>query len=272
MTDSPLGALKLLQWTSSVEDYCEKFMALACRDAELSKMQQTQLFIAGLRNPLQIDVAFRKPSTLNDAITFTRAYEQRLLLSEFQQPRPGPRFAYRPSISAAPTASGAASTSPQQSVYSFATTMSVPMGSTMGRRRLNPTEMAQRHAMGLCYNCDEKFVYGHKCKKLFILEVAPEDEEAEGAQEPEVPLEDLTISLHALTGIRSTTYDTMRFWVHVGKNCLTALLDSGSTHNFMHPDMAADLLLPAKRRTTMRVTVGNGDQVPFSGMFPELSS
>ncbi|WVZ49385.1 hypothetical protein U9M48_000752 [Paspalum notatum var. saurae] len=57
MTDTPLGALKLLQRTITVEDYCEKFMSLACRDAELSDPQQVQLFIASLRNPLQLDVA-----------------------------------------------------------------------------------------------------------------------------------------------------------------------------------------------------------------------
>jgi hypothetical protein len=45
------------------------------------------------------------------------------------------------------------------------------MATTLPRRRLSPTEMAQRRAEGLCYNCDEKFVLGHRCKKLFILEV-----------------------------------------------------------------------------------------------------
>ncbi|WVZ98117.1 hypothetical protein U9M48_043595 [Paspalum notatum var. saurae] len=67
MTDTPLGALKLLQRTTTVEDYCEKFMSLACRDAELSEPQQVQLFIAGLRNPLQLDVALQRPYTLNEA-------------------------------------------------------------------------------------------------------------------------------------------------------------------------------------------------------------
>ena len=31
--------------------------------------------------------------------------------------------------------------------------------------------MSQRHAEGLFYNCDEKFVMGHRCKKLFVIEI-----------------------------------------------------------------------------------------------------
>jgi len=39
------------------------------------------------------------------------------------------------------------------------------------------------------------------------------------------------ISLHALTGIR--TADTMQVTVRMGNHQFTALLDSGSTHNFI---------------------------------------
>jgi hypothetical protein len=36
--------------------------------------------------------------------------------------------------------------------------------------------MTQRRADGLCYNCDEKFVAGHQCKKLFVIEVVGFDD------------------------------------------------------------------------------------------------
>ncbi|WVZ89950.1 hypothetical protein U9M48_036295 [Paspalum notatum var. saurae] len=133
--------------------------------------------------------------------------------------------------------------------------------------------MAQRRAAGLCYNCDEKFVYGHKCKRLFILEVVPDEEDA---AEDEAPEQDNStsdapaISLHALTGIRSNTYHTMRMWVNVGNVRLQALLDSGSTHNFMDSAVAAKLQLPSKRPTAMRVTVGNGDRVACSSLITDI--
>jgi hypothetical protein len=32
--------------------------------------------------------------------------------------------------------------------------------------------MADRRKLGLCYNCDEPYVWGHKCVHLFFLEAA----------------------------------------------------------------------------------------------------
>jgi hypothetical protein len=35
-----------------------------------------------------------------------------------------------------------------------------------------------RRDHGLCFNCDERFIPGHRCKKLFLLEgIYPEEEE-----------------------------------------------------------------------------------------------
>ena len=31
-------------------------------------------------------------------------------------------------------------------------------------KRLNASQMQERREKGLCYNCDEKYQYGHKCK------------------------------------------------------------------------------------------------------------
>jgi len=43
---------------------------------------------------------------------------------------------------------------------------------TSGRtfRRLTPVEMQERRRQGLCYNCDEPYVPGHVCERLFYLE------------------------------------------------------------------------------------------------------
>jgi hypothetical protein len=77
--------------------------------------------------------------------------------------------------------------------------------------------MAARRKQGLYYNCDEPYVRGHKCARLFKLEAADytveEPDEHDEQQDtpasepppfdPEAPL----ISLSAITGIR--TEDTM---------------------------------------------------------------
>jgi hypothetical protein len=37
-------------------------------------------------------------------------------------------------------------------------------------RRLTPAEQLEHRRQALCYNCDEPFVRGHQCKRLFYLE------------------------------------------------------------------------------------------------------
>jgi hypothetical protein len=45
-------------------------------------------------------------------------------------------------------------------------------------KRLSPTELKARRDRGLCFNCDERFIPGHHCNKLFLLEgIYPEEEE-----------------------------------------------------------------------------------------------
>ena len=48
MMDTPLGELKLLGCTGSVEEYGE---ALSCCDPELAESQLVQLYTVGLQNP-----------------------------------------------------------------------------------------------------------------------------------------------------------------------------------------------------------------------------
>jgi hypothetical protein len=93
--------------------------------------------------------------------------------------------------------------------------------------------MAECGQQGLYYNCDEQYTRGHKCPRLFYLEVTDLEEDDNGVpveefqQEEQPPL----ISLHAITGL--TTNDTMCVRVKIGEHELIALLDSGSTSNFI---------------------------------------
>ena len=83
----------------------------------------------------------------------------------------------------------------------------MPLALSLPRCRLSPGEMAQCRTDGLCYNCDEKFVLGHHCKKLFIINIVRFDDYDEEVDE-EIECSALTgildetgISLHAITGI-----------------------------------------------------------------------
>ena len=54
-----------------------------------------------------------------------------------------------------------------------------PLAATAARpfRRLTPAEQLERRRQGLCFNCDEPYVPGHVCPRLFYLEVADYMEE-----------------------------------------------------------------------------------------------
>ena len=132
-----------------------------------------------------------------------------------------------------------------------ATTVSAPSGSgaaTPARQfcRLSLAKMQERHRQGLCYNCDEQYVRGHVCPRLFYLESGDFiDDEGLPATDGDAatPLTDsalpkdgattnaLVVSVHALAGIR--TYHTMLLPVTIKGERLLALLDTGSTHTFL---------------------------------------
>lgn len=89
-----------------------------------------------------------------------------------------------------------------------------------------------------------------------MLEI--EDEDAVGE-----PIEQAEISLHALTGIRAS--HTMQLQVQVAGQTLLALVDSGSTHNFIAEGTARRLGLPLALHKDLSVAVANGDRVKCVG-------
>ncbi|KAL4179733.1 hypothetical protein AMTRI_Chr13g121530 [Amborella trichopoda] len=73
---------------------------------------------------------------------------------------------------------------------------------------MTPAKLQKRRVKGLCYNCNKKFVSGHRCKKLFLIEVCYEEEDinvATGQEEvvAEEFLEVLEISLHVISSVRA---------------------------------------------------------------------
>lgn len=99
-------------------------------------------------------------------------------------------------------------------------------------RRLSPSELEERRRNGQCFNCDEKYVRGHNktCARLFVLEIGDhaDADDDDAFQETETSP---NISVVAISGVR--TRDTMQIHVQLGRIMVHALLDSGSTHNFV---------------------------------------
>jgi hypothetical protein len=110
--------------------------------------------------------------------------------------------------------------------------------------RLSPTEIAERKKKGLCFNYDDQFVPSHRCACLFILEV----NDSLNYEEPDDTTHLLTdfsneesyVPLQAMTGLwRISAYDTMQLDVCTGTASSIVILDTGSTHNFIHNNALA---------------------------------
>lgn len=148
-------------------------------------------------------------------------------------------------------------------------------------------ELQARREKGLCYNCDERFVSGHRCKRQFHLLVAipetvetPEDTltqlllTAPPQTLPETQTQSLSdpvpnpdpqqtqISLHALLG--HPIPRTLRVLGHIAKAQVVVLVDGGSTNNFIQERVAKKLGLSLQPAHTFQVLVVNGEELQCS--------
>lgn len=109
-------------------------------------------------------------------------------------------------------------------------------------KRLTPEEMKMRRDKNLCFNCDETYHFGHKCKRLFLVWVEDGDDELSEPlrfQEVEDDQKEPQVSLHAVAGY--THADTLKLLGRTANKDFVILLDSRSTHNFLDPNVARSL-------------------------------
>uniref|UniRef100_A0ACD5ULC4 Uncharacterized protein n=1 Tax=Avena sativa TaxID=4498 RepID=A0ACD5ULC4_AVESA len=235
---SRLAELGRLPFTSSVQDFADRFQTLACHAPGVTARQRAELFVGGLPNHISVDQSLQGRGAR-------------------PPPRPAPTPPARPALPTAPAA---------------------PVAPTRPFCRLTSAEQLERHRKGLCFNCDEPYASGHVCARLFYLETVNDgDVEAPTAElddtiAPEpgattygpVDATAFVVSLHALAGIK--TAKTMLLLVTIHGERLTALVDTGSTHNFLSGDAMHRLALQPSGAEQFSVTVANGDRLTCQGM------
>ena len=249
---SRLAEVKRLKQTGAVKDYKRTFLTLVCRCESLTEEQQVELFVAGLRNPIRTDVDLQYPTNLEAAMSLALSYERHGLSDDEDEVTPPP--------AKVPSSKPAKMSGPATATPSKAAPAAAPFAAPGKKpfKCLTPAEMDDRRAEGLCYNCDEKFQRGHRCKNLFSACVVWDDMTSEAE---ETDSDNPEISLCALTGINNGT--TMQLPVYVLGERLIALLNSGSTHNFFSEEAASRCGVAITRRDDIRVMVANGDTGQF---------
>jgi hypothetical protein len=130
--------------------------------------------------------------------------------------------------------------------------------------------MNERRRQGLCFNCDEKFVRSHKCAHLFFIEYDDSIPDDVTSGDNTAPADDEPcITLYAVAGVQVA--NTVRLRVFIQGQEFLALVDSGSSHNFIRDEVASKLgvlLLPV--RDGLNVIVANGDRLSCQGFCAAL--
>ncbi|XP_077236504.1 uncharacterized protein LOC143878006 [Tasmannia lanceolata] len=237
------GELTKLQQTGSVNDYQTQFEKLLAKVSHFQQTRQVSCFVSGLKDSIKADVMAASPATLSAAIGLARLYEA-CNLSQ--------RRAIPPDI--------------RRNVP--ANKDGVISRPILPVRKVSPAELQERRAKGLCYNCNEKFSPGHRCKKLFVIEACLEEVDGDVIMEDEDTLEEHStevpeISLNAISGVRAP--ETMRVKGSIERVAAMVLIDSGSTQNFVSETLAKKVGLWPIMGGQFEVVVASGAKLSSSG-------
>ncbi|WVZ18571.1 hypothetical protein V8G54_005893 [Vigna mungo] len=200
-------------------------------------------------------------------LTFTQAAAlAKLQEDKFHDMRKGPwhRFPFQPSpISASLSSPRGRSSSPL-----------LPTPSKTNNKKLFHEEMLARREKGLCYNCDEKFHPGHKCKAQETEVDSTTLSDSLAAPNPDHllahdvhnELSSAQITFNAFAGLPAL--EALSVLGLFSKKQVTILVDGGSTHNFIQDRVAKFLNLPLQPTPTLKVMVGNGSVIECHQICP----
>ncbi|VFR02789.1 unnamed protein product [Cuscuta campestris] len=248
-----LGVLSKVQQTGSVLAYQEAFEKVLVNVTNVDEAHLQSLFHAGLKPHLQHDVMLHKPDSLSASFALAREFElKHQAWTATLSHRPVP---FRESGAAKP--SGGPSQAPLLPTPGSKPVPNPQVSPNPPIRRLSFVEKKERDAKGLCYNCDEKWVKGHRCGRFLLL--LEDDEDTEDSAPS--PADDTVISadvssLHSLAGVSAPR--SLRLSGMLSEVVVDVLIDSGSTHNFIQPSIVEKLRLSVREVAPFRVYVGNG--------------
>eukprot|EP00253_Pinus_taeda_P024425 PITA_24425 len=242
-SNTSFSQLISLKQKGPMMEHIEEFQKLSIRVKNNPKEHRIDVFIGTLKENIQHDVHLWKLDSLEKAFRLARKLERKIM----------------------------ATRRPTTHNYKDG---SVVSPSFMQPIMLTPQQLEEKREKGLCYSCDRKYTKGHKCaeNKLFYIDCEEEEEKDQERSKEEDILQaqsldkeemNPTISCNALAGI--TTPQTIKIEGQIKKKKVIVLIDSGSTHNFIHCKIAKELncfLYPAPE---CQVMVASGGTINCSG-------
>ncbi|GJZ20014.1 reverse transcriptase [Tanacetum coccineum] len=244
------------------------------RVTDISETLLISFYISGLKPNLQRELLVAKPATLGEVFALARVTEARLMdqqsgivitttaTSITSQPKPAtPRF------------SGPKTDLGKPPLLPTPTSVSSNIANKpLAIKWISPAERQERLNKGLCFNCDNKWARGHKCPGKFLLLMA-EDGEGTG-QDMEADATDAVESgdisiLNSLIGHGSPR--SLQLWGTIGSGEVHVLIDNGSTHNFVQPDIVERMCLPVQTTKAFKVYIGSGESLLCENMCSQVT-
>jgi hypothetical protein len=251
-----LGRLTKLKQSGTVENFIASFERLAFRTEGMTDAFFQECFISGLKDEIRAHVLMARPSSWVEATKKSKEAQQ-VVSSQNRKPSfiPCPK-PVNPTTPSAP----------------------------LKIQKLTMAEMAEHQLKGLCYNCDDKYFLGHKCKEQNLFMAISEDISEEDVETPLVfespeitditppsdPLEvELIISLNALTSFSAP--QTLKLIGYIKHRKVIILVDSGSTHNFIHHCIAQETHCYIHAINNFQIMIVNGGSMKFGGCYENVS-
>ncbi|XP_057773723.1 uncharacterized protein LOC130993019 [Salvia miltiorrhiza] len=256
---------KNLKQSGSYVSYVEKFEELRACLLLSSRIKYSEEyfvanFVSGLSEELQNFMMLFKPGTLQEAIEIGQRQISTLeAIARRVKPTSNRPFSSAGPISKRPGEDAATTKSFTQN------NLKPPI------KLLTSAERAARREKGLCFNCDEPYVYGHKCKHRVFFMTMTEEQEMEYSQYEGIegetliadpitePMEEIQLSLHSLMGEIGLT--TMKVVGEVEEHKLHILVDTGSTLSFLQESTAKKLGCKMEEVKPIMVRVANGQKL-----------
>ncbi|VFR01345.1 unnamed protein product [Cuscuta campestris] len=244
-----------LRWLykTSVMEYQTAFENVLQHVTDASESNLISVFHSGLKPHLQHEISLLAPETLSDSFALARELEAKhMALIRSVQSR-GPSW---------PTSQPPRTTPAGQAPHGQPTTL--PAVATDPTKvfptpihRLTRAEKLEKDAKGLCYNCDQRWTKGHRCRRVLLL-IGDDDDAPDLEIDEPTTLEEPCVtadisSLQTLTGL--STPRSLRLTGQICTHAIHILIDGGSTHNFIHPSVAAKLQVPISTVPPFRVYV-----------------
>ncbi|GMI80696.1 hypothetical protein HRI_001738900 [Hibiscus trionum] len=286
--DGPFSDLIELRQTDTVDKYYEDFIHLLNQISKLPNAYTLSVFKNHLRLEIGQIVKLLQPKTLLEAFHLAKHVES--MYYPTQKRNPGfiqKPFSTLPSILSSPSRAsgsvfrgpaptGSTTIAPSSRFSTLRSTSPVHLKPNVSNQRgsgktLSAAEVEERRKKGLCFWCAAKYKPGHKCAKSQMYQIIVDGVEEEGDTEIFLDCEEVVeqgvpdnahseepvLSLHAMWG--TAKWDTMRLQVQIGRVGCVALIDTGSTHNFISLALVKQLSLRMSRHKQLKVTVADGN-------------